>query len=84
MIRRLRFEIVPYPLMAGEQNMDDDRHRRVEVNVTTERNSYSFTEIIPVDEWEGLFEHIMRYAAVRLKEIIKQDEVSHGKTLPTR
>ena len=79
MIRRLIVEIKPYPLLAGEQNLDDNCRRMVGVQVTTDVNNYSFTEIIQLDDWECLFDAVMAYAGIRIKEMIKQDEVKHGK-----
>ena len=68
MIRHIVFEIRPYPYLQ-----DNDRSRIFAVNVKTENNSYGFSEVIQVDEFESVFDHIMKYAADRLKEIIKND-----------
>lgn len=73
MIRHLVIEIRPYPHLAAAMGQDDDRHRILAVSVTTETEKYGFSEILEVDQWDSIFDHIMQYATRRLKEMIKND-----------
>ena len=64
----INIEIRPYPHLAA-----DDRYRQLAIQVKTDSQSYTFSEILTVSDVDSVFDRIMEYGTFRLKELMKRD-----------